>query len=153
MTNSNAGETYSDTVREVLENMAFVFAEPLESDELDNDSGPFFEVSMGFTGPKKGTIGMVAPVSLCLEMGSNMLGDDELEDTEPAADALKELLNIVCGQFLTKFYGQEPVFDLSVPVIKEITSDDRKSLAANEGAILLEADESQIIAFHSVQDD
>ncbi|MFC1734482.1 chemotaxis protein CheX [Candidatus Hydrogenedentota bacterium] len=151
MSNSNPEEIYSDTVREVLESMAFVFTDPVDASELAPGPGPFFKVSMHYTGPQKGCLGLAAPVSLAIEMGANMLGADESEDTGLAADALKELLNIICGQFLTRYYGETPIFDLSVPLIQEIERAEWGNLATTEGALLLEADESQIIASYSVE--
>jgi CheY-specific phosphatase CheX len=39
---------------------------------------------------------------------------------ERALDSLKEMLNVTCGQLLTSFAGEGPVFDLSIPAVAEL---------------------------------
>jgi hypothetical protein len=34
-------------------------------------------------------------------------------------DSLKELLNVTCGNILTKLFGTSPVFNLSIPVVAD----------------------------------
>jgi chemotaxis protein CheY-P-specific phosphatase CheC len=55
------------------------------------------------------------------ELASNMLGMDE-EETPPEdqqRDAVKETLNVICGNLLPKIGGVEAVFDIQAPEILE----------------------------------
>ena len=38
-----------------------------------------------------------------------------------ARDAVKEFMNIICGQFVTAMYGTHDVYNLSIPQLKELT--------------------------------
>ena len=78
-----------------------------------------------------------------------LLGLDEEEKdivVEPT-DALAELINIVCGQFLTKVYGDTPVFDLSLPSISKIDEEEWKDLIENKQTISIMIDDVPAIAY------
>ena len=102
---------------ETLEKVCFLFAEPVERDGLANEPEEAGQADIAFTGAFGGALTMAAPHALCSEIAANMLGvePDEVESRDQCADALKEALNIICGQLLTAIAGEEPVFELSVP--------------------------------------
>jgi CheY-specific phosphatase CheX len=102
----------------VLEDAVFVFSEPLEADDAPdiavwNNCGVMLE----FSGIAQGSIGLWADEGFAQLIAANMLGvdtDDEGASCR-ATDALKEVLNMIVGNFLTEAYGEEPVFDLGIP--------------------------------------
>ena len=55
-------------------------------------------------------------------LAANLLGTDPMDDDakSKANDAVKEFMNIVCGQFITASHGTEDVFDLTIPQIREL---------------------------------
>jgi CheY-specific phosphatase CheX len=59
-----------------------------------------------------------------------MLGEepDDPNAIAKGADALKELLNVLCGNLLTAFAGEEPVFDLAVPETMPFSPEDWEGL-------------------------
>jgi hypothetical protein len=63
------------------------------------------------------SISITFPEELCLEIAANALGAEPEDDfvKEQAGDAVGEIVNILCGRFLTEVEGTEPVFNLSVP--------------------------------------
>ena len=78
--------------------------------------------SISFTGSCTGQVRIDAPLEMCVELSSNMLGIDA---DDPAAqmgaeDALKELLNVTCGRLLTALYGEEPIFDITPPMVRNL---------------------------------
>lgn len=116
-------ESLIDTAKEsairILERAAFLF-----TDEIDSTSIPALGsnwnqkgVALEYTGPVCGELRMWMPESLSRMVAANMLGLDdgapmELEEEE---DALKEILNIILGIYLTEAYGTEPIFHLGIP--------------------------------------
>ncbi len=108
----------------VAEDLAFMFTESPD-EELDEPAGnAFAKAHMSFHGPFSGTLSVAVPESMCAQIASNVLGldpGDELFIQQPY-DALKELLNVTCGNLLTAMAGEEPVFDLQPP---EVTVLDR----------------------------
>ena len=72
---------------------------------------------MTYSGGMTGSISLIVPDDVCPEIAANVLGKDPDDAIVAAqsADALKEVLNVLCGNILTAVAGESPVFDLSVP--------------------------------------
>ena len=123
-----------EVLENVLEQFAFMFCEPTTPDEMPEPSGDLLHASMQFNGPSTGKLDMMTPRSLAIELAANAMGIDEDDEAAAgASDALRELLNIICGQMLTALAGDEPVFDITIPDVtvcdhvawKELVSDER----------------------------
>lgn len=108
----------------VLQEQAFMFAEHFDG-EPEIPAPPFMQARIHFAGPFDGYLGLVFPVDLSVELIANVLGLDpeEIDAEDDAADALKELLNVVCGQFLAAAFGQTLVFDLATPSVTQIDAE------------------------------
>ena len=60
---------------------------------------------------------MVASAAILQELAANMLGideDEEIEETQKH-DALKEALNVICGNVLPAIAGRQAVFNIGAP--------------------------------------
>ena len=103
---------------ETLEKLVFMFASPYEP-ENSTEEDPDIGVSVSFTGPFSGTLGMKVSGKVLSEITVNMLGvDDEDEITiEDQNDALKETINILCGNILPAIAGKQAVFNIGAPEI------------------------------------
>jgi len=119
----NHGDTLRQVFSEIAESLAFMFVEEPEDESStvpeDDDLALAY---MSFMGPFTGKLIMAVPTALCPEIAANVLGldpDDPLVQDKPY-DALKELLNVTCGNLLTAIAGDEPVFDLTPPEVKRM---------------------------------
>ena len=133
---------------EVLEQLAFMFGEDAEEDStLDAPAGGCVLTAMGFSGPAKGRFALAVPEDLCPEIAANVLGVDEDDElvAQNAHDALKELLNVMCGRLLTSLAGDEPVFELTVPEVRAINESTWQNLRDTPGTLALIIDESPIL--------
>jgi len=101
---------------DVLKRFAFTFAEETPVEDLPAIDSDCVVASIRFTGPQNGNLTLVAPSDFCIEVYHSILGmdTDETTDINPS-DALTELLNIVCGEFLDLLAGSKPVFQLGIP--------------------------------------
>lgn len=115
-------ETIGKVFCEVLEKQAFMFADPAAPEDFDGAEGEYLSASMGFRGEIEGRISLAVPKALLPEIASNFLGMDAADPfvTARASDACKELLNVTCGHMLTALRGEEPVFDLSIPLLGDV---------------------------------
>jgi CheY-specific phosphatase CheX len=113
--NSETETILRDSLSTVLQDFAFMFAEPPEDDAPPME--PCIAVNMQFHGPISGAALLAVPVSLASELAANVLGvdPDEGESPEVALDAVKELLNVTTGNLVTALAGEDPIFDLSIP--------------------------------------
>jgi len=145
-------ELLSEVFCEVAENLAFMFGELAEEDEMPPAPPEGVCASMGFTGAFPGSLAMAVPVEMCREIAANVLGvdlDDPDIEVKPI-DALKELLNVTCGHVLTALAGEEPVFDLTVPEVTEIDAAGWKKLVDAPGTVVFLVDESPLLLQLSV---
>ncbi len=123
---NNYKEILSEVFSDVLMKYAFMFGEECQKDELPENGDSYLHAQVRFYGHKSGILGVITAKNLCFEMAANVLGietEEENSDDE-AEDTLEELINIVCGQFLTATFGTEPVFNLFPPSVNEIDEDD-----------------------------
>ena len=112
-------EVLERVVAEVLERLAFMFAEPADREALTRAIPDALAASIQFSGERDGSMVLAVTNAQCAELAANVLGVEPQDDmvTQHRDDALAELLNVTCGHMLTEIAGTEPVFDMSVPVI------------------------------------
>jgi len=125
--------TLSGVLENVLEQFAFMFCEPVEFDQVPVPDEPLLQASMTYSGPSTGSLAIAVPQALAAEVAANALGiDDEEESGAASHDALRELLNVICGQMLTAIAGEEPVFDLSIPEVTPCDGEAWQAMAADD---------------------
>lgn len=86
-----------------------------------------------FKGVMNGTIGVLCERSFMENLCRNLLGLDYDEEVteENCKDAITELINVFCGNFLTEAYGEDTVFELVFPVVKEASREDVQQFFEN----------------------
>ena len=140
----------SEVAAETLEQLAFIFsfAEDPEEDAIWDEDVTGCHVT--FSGPHQGEILLVINSAVLPELAANMLGmdDDEEPPQEHQEDALKEALNVICGNLLPKIGGVEAVFDISAPAIHPVAEmqpkvEALKTVPAGCGTAFLSLDEGE----------
>ncbi len=103
---------------EIFEKLAFIFSFP-EDDRGDIDPASAVTAGVAFTGPFSGRLVVVITRDILAELTGNMLGVDDADETAPEQqeDALKELVNVICGNLLPDIGGSETVFNVNPPEI------------------------------------
>lgn len=147
MTNEHQ-ETLRRVFSDVAESLAFMFTEDLdEVGEPAVADTRFVRAHMEFRGPFTGTLQMAVPESMCPEITANVLGldpEDELVTKQPH-DALKELLNVTCGNVLTALAGEAPVFDLTVPEVAPLDHTAWEALKSEPGVLYCVVDDNPVL--------
>ena len=135
------------TLCEVLEKQAFVFAEEIPVDEVPEPAGVMLQSRISFSGPFSGTLLLYAPELMCCEIAANFLGvePDAPGIAEKAPDALREMLNVICGNFLTAAAGDGPVFDLTVPQANPIGPDEWARVLSDPALMCYLADDHVVL--------
>ena len=137
-------EALGETFCRVIEQLAFMFAEPAEPDIVPQPDGPCVAVGMEFSGVFSGSLRLAVPTAICAELAGNMLGM-ELDGDEAAVrgtDSLKELLNITCGNILTEIAGTEAVFTLTIPKSTPIEAEAWQEFCRREGTLAFLIDDN-----------
>jgi chemotaxis protein CheY-P-specific phosphatase CheC len=134
---------------EVLGKLAFIFSFPQEDREVM--TGPAASASVSFTGPFSGRLLMRISETVLPDMAGNMLGVEKNETTaEHHYDALKELINVICGNLLPRIGGRKAIFNVGTP---QIISDDIPDPAALTALAKMEMDEGECDLFLFIQGD
>ena len=120
--NSNKLDDMLITVAaETFETLALMFLMP-EDEAGEFDQMPTKTVSVAFTGPFTGTLFLAVSETMLPELAGNMLGlsdDGAGPDLDHQHDALKEVINVICGNLLPAMAGTEPVFEVCAPQLLE----------------------------------
>jgi len=126
---------------ETFEKLAFMFAF-LEDGEPVEQIEDGVSADVVFSGPFAGRVTMNISAALLPELAANMLGlDDEAEVTlEQRYDALKETLNVVCGNLLPAIAGRDPIFNMEMP---RVLSQDEMPEPEAVSRVRLEFDEGE----------
>jgi two-component system chemotaxis response regulator CheY len=110
-------DNLAQALESVIKTMASLPVEIIDPRDLPDMDAPLLHAHIGFAGEVSGEIGLLFDPALATLLAARILGiesgDQLLEDM--IEDAIKELLNVVCGQFLTMSFGETPVFSLTVP--------------------------------------
>jgi chemotaxis protein CheY-P-specific phosphatase CheC len=133
---------------DVFESLSFMFGEAIDLDEVDSESESFINVSISYKGDRAGAIILIVSAKTAKILAYNILGIDEDEEDLPfesSMDALKELLNTICSQFITSRYGDEPVFDLTFPETKIISLDEWQESVDSGNFLSLNVEDEPIL--------
>lgn len=114
--NDKINHAISQVVSETIEKLVFMFASPY-TPENSNEEDPDIGVRVSFNGPFSGTLGMKVAGEVLSEIAVNMLGVDNEDEISPEDqnDALKETINVLCGNILPVIGGKQAVFNIGAP--------------------------------------
>jgi CheY-specific phosphatase CheX len=112
--------TLTNIFSEVLANLAFMFTD--EGPTVVSAGDVWIETTIGYRGAAEGTLKLLCTRDFAGLLAANLLGiDPEDESVEAKAhDAVKEFMNIVCGQLVTALHGTQKVFDISIPTAEDL---------------------------------
>lgn len=107
----------AQALESVIKSMASLPAEIVDPRDIPEINDPLLHAHIGFTGEHTGEIGLLLDPALASLLAQRILDVESpdllLEDM--IEDAVNEVLNVICGQFLTSAFGETPVFSLTVP--------------------------------------
>ncbi|MGC3998681.1 MAG: chemotaxis protein CheX [Anaeromyxobacter sp.] len=105
----------TDILGSILQDTAFIFAEP--SDEPEGWTPPVLVARIAFESTRGGTLRLATSMPAAVEIAANMLGLDmaDAEAEEYGRAAVSELLNVIGGSFLTRYFGTEVPSQLGLP--------------------------------------
>jgi CheY-specific phosphatase CheX len=110
--------TLAQVASETLEQLAFLFSFPEDGGGAASDGEPTVRVRVAFFGPFSGLLQMELSEACLNELSANMLGIEEEDTTEAQRiDAVKETINVICGNLLPAVAGRTALFNLDAPEI------------------------------------
>lgn len=112
--------TLTTVLSEVLADLAFMFADDGEREPSVGER--WLETSISYKGSVSGSLRLTCTWTFAAQLAANLLGMESGEETneQEANDAVKEFMNVICGQYVTAVYGTEDVFNLTIPEVLEL---------------------------------
>lgn len=106
---------------EVFEQHAFFILDPVNSEQTADESvfkqNEYYKIEMSVRGDLNGIFILLLPLDICKEIEENLTGssDDSMNTDEFDGDGAKELLNMMGAVITETAYGEDVVFDISIP--------------------------------------
>jgi hypothetical protein len=125
----NKLEIASNTLIDMLESTVFIFAEHGQKlNELEFKGWEPIASELKYYGKSSGTVFLFANRSFLAAIAETLLGLDKgsAEAYDMGKGVLKEILNIVVGNFISKYYGTKDVYELGLPTLIEDSNDIQK---------------------------
>ena len=116
-------EIVKKTCFDIFEQLAFMFCDELDKIDVQSSDEDFIKATMAFSGHHRGYVDIIVTRQLTPTLVYNILGLDENDQIEGgiAEDALKELLNTLCGRILPALFTDVETFDLHPPEISRVS--------------------------------
>ena len=120
MTQEQTTATLATIFSEVLANLAFMFDDEEDHGPISGDV--WLETTIEYQGPVGGRLRFRCNREFTVLLAANLLGIDPNDDVAGAQgeDAVKEFVNIVCGQLVTAVHGSDDIFNLTIPETREL---------------------------------
>ena len=108
-------ELLTEILGSVLQDSAFMFVEP--TDEPPEWGERVFTATLAFESVKGGTLRLTMAWPVGVELAANMLGTDvsDPEAEENGRAAVSEILNVIGGAWVTRYFGTKVPSQLGLP--------------------------------------
>lgn len=113
-----------------IEKLAFIF--PVVDGNCVIVPDHYMSSRVLFSGPFSGSLILKITSALALELTANMLGIEEDKiSPEQQYDAIREALNVICGNLLPEIAGDQQIFNIHSPEI--LSEDNSRNTLNNSG--------------------
>jgi hypothetical protein len=130
-------EKLSKTFLGVVEQLTFMFGEPVPKAEFEADGTAFNRAAMRFSGDVVGELVVAVPEEITADIAANILGlePEDIESEEMRLDALAEMLNVACGHVIMALAGTDANFKLEAPSTGKVDEDTYNMMMLDESYI------------------
>jgi chemotaxis protein CheY-P-specific phosphatase CheC len=135
-----------DVLVRVLEEWAMMMTDTLGStDGQFDEDAPFYSAVLQFVGEsKQGRCELLCQKAFLNALGFSLLDPEDADDETMQLDALGEMGNVICGNFVTEAFGSEEVYHLTIPVCRAVDIAALQRVLASSHAVCL-ADEAAVV--------
>ena len=111
-------EALQRTAIRSLETLCFVFSAPIINEE-EHSKTESLAVEVKFQGTRAGTLIFEVSEDIVSILAGNMIGEGKITK-EQEQDAIGEIANVICGNFLPEAFGKGLVFEIGAPIVHQI---------------------------------
>jgi len=118
----NPNEFFIEALGHVLVSMVSMPVKVTDIAHLPELRGEALNVQIEFSGRHAGALCLIIEYSLMSRIAARILGIEGEILSEMVEDAARELINVVCGNFVTLMYGYSSIVRVSIPRISRMGS-------------------------------
>lgn len=112
-------EALQRTAIRSLETLCFAFSSPI-IDEKDHAAERSLTIEVEFRGEHSGRLILDVYGDIVSILAHNMVGEGKLNSAQQR-DAIGEIANVICGNFLPEAFGKGHVFEITAPRVCQNT--------------------------------
>lgn len=147
-------EAMQRAVKSVFQNMTGSAADMADPDAVPPFEKELIHARITYEGDYSGDLGLLIDPSLASMLSARILGlgtDADLS-RDIVEDAMKELLNVICGQFLTIMFGEKLLFSLSVPHVFPLSVQACNMLRTSSPSVVFNVEGQTVLGHVRVKD-
>lgn len=118
----NPKEFFIEALGHVFFSMVSLPLHQMDAGNLPEIKGEALNIQIEFSGKHAGEICLVMDDSLASRIAARILGMENGLLAEMVEDAARELINVVCGHFITLMYGYTSIVRVSIPKVLRMGS-------------------------------
>lgn len=132
--NNTTKQCFRQAIEEVLASMVSMSLRDATAKDLPPIENSALNVRIEYRGEHSGEISIILGDNLASRITKAFLGMDNESDLldDMIEDSARELLNVICGHFVTIKYGEKPIIKISVPRLFSISPALFNILSINE---------------------
>ncbi len=115
-------EFFIEALGHVFVSMASMPLHQTDAGNMPELKGEALNIQIEFSGKHAGELFLVVEDSLASRIAARILGMENGLSVEMIEDAARELINVVCGHFITLMYGYTAIVRVSIPKVLRIGS-------------------------------
>lgn len=115
----NPSECLMEALGHVLVSMVSMSPHIIEAKDMPEMKGDALNIRIEYSGKHAGELGLIMERPLASQIAARILGLGSTDDIydDMIEDAVRELINVVCGHFVTQMYGYTPILKISMPKV------------------------------------
>jgi hypothetical protein len=148
MSNNNLSGAVRDVLIRVLEEWAMMMTDSITTPEGHfEQASAYYSSTVAFSGgSRQGTCAIFCQKPFLAALGFSLLEPEDSDDETMQLDALGEMGNVICGNFVTEAFGADDVYHLSIPTCRVVDQLAFTEAFATEHCICLADDTAVVLA-------
>jgi chemotaxis protein CheY-P-specific phosphatase CheC len=142
------------TAEKILTEWAHMLVDEVRpSPELFTSDSNIYLAWADLKGVIDGSVSILAQDSFLTALAANLLGvdPDEVPSEAEKTDALREMANVIAGNFLTEAYGTDTIFDVIQPQVSEVAEEELNRFMGRKVVFSFLADDAPVALSFSMR--
>lgn len=138
-------EFFMEALGQVLVSMVSMPVHATDAENMRELKGEALNIQIEYSGEHTGEISLVMEHSLASRIAARILGIGSDINNEMVEDTAREIINVVCGHFITLMYGYTSVARVSIPKVNRIGSTEYNMMLKNPGVCSFMVEDSPML--------